>query len=91
MNHLPQSYQTGLSTSNMRLLLGFVLSTFWLREASLSRVYTNHWAVRIPGGPVDADELASKYGFTNLGQVRIFLYLFCGYMMGNSFKSVQSP
>ncbi|ROL28089.1 Proprotein convertase subtilisin/kexin type 6 [Anabarilius grahami] len=53
----------------MRLLLGFVLSTFWLWEASLSRVYTNHWAVRIPGGPVDADKLASKYGFTNLGQI----------------------
>uniref|UniRef100_A0A8C1DUW9 Proprotein convertase subtilisin/kexin type 6 n=1 Tax=Cyprinus carpio carpio TaxID=630221 RepID=A0A8C1DUW9_CYPCA len=54
---------------NMRLLLGFVLSTFWLWEASLSRVYTNHWAVRIPGGPSEADNLASKYGFTNLGQI----------------------
>uniref|UniRef100_A0A9J7YSV2 Proprotein convertase subtilisin/kexin type 6 n=2 Tax=Cyprinus carpio TaxID=7962 RepID=A0A9J7YSV2_CYPCA len=53
----------------MRLLLGFVLSTFWLWEASLSRVYTNHWAVRIPGGPSEADNLASKYGFTNLGQI----------------------
>uniref|UniRef100_A0A8C1Z8Y1 Proprotein convertase subtilisin/kexin type 6 n=1 Tax=Cyprinus carpio TaxID=7962 RepID=A0A8C1Z8Y1_CYPCA len=36
---------------------------------SLSRVYTNHWAVRIPGGPSEADNLASKYGFTNLGQI----------------------
>uniref|UniRef100_A0A9J8CGZ9 Proprotein convertase subtilisin/kexin type 6 n=1 Tax=Cyprinus carpio carpio TaxID=630221 RepID=A0A9J8CGZ9_CYPCA len=53
----------------MRLLVGFVLSTFWLWEASLSRVYTNHWAVRIPEGPVEADKLASKYGFTNLGQI----------------------
>lgn len=57
----------------MRLLVGFVLSTFWVWEASLSRVYTNHWAVRIPEGPVEADKLASKYGFTNLGQVSIFL------------------
>uniref|UniRef100_A0A672LU51 Proprotein convertase subtilisin/kexin type 6 n=1 Tax=Sinocyclocheilus grahami TaxID=75366 RepID=A0A672LU51_SINGR len=53
----------------MRLSVGFVLSTFWLWEASLSRVYTNHWAVRIPGGPAEADKLASKYGFTNLGQI----------------------
>uniref|UniRef100_A0A671SHN3 Proprotein convertase subtilisin/kexin type 6-like n=1 Tax=Sinocyclocheilus anshuiensis TaxID=1608454 RepID=A0A671SHN3_9TELE len=53
----------------MRLLVGFVLSTFWLWEASLSRVYTNHWAVLIPGGPAEADKLASKYGFTNLGQI----------------------
>uniref|UniRef100_A0A8C2HGS4 Proprotein convertase subtilisin/kexin type 6 n=1 Tax=Cyprinus carpio TaxID=7962 RepID=A0A8C2HGS4_CYPCA len=37
--------------------------------SSLSRVYTNHWAVRIPGGPSEADNLASKYGFTNLGQI----------------------
>uniref|UniRef100_A0A8C1T209 Proprotein convertase subtilisin/kexin type 6 n=1 Tax=Cyprinus carpio TaxID=7962 RepID=A0A8C1T209_CYPCA len=37
--------------------------------SSLSRVYTNHWAVRIPEGPVEADKLASKYGFTNLGQI----------------------
>ncbi|XP_056318573.1 proprotein convertase subtilisin/kexin type 6 [Danio aesculapii] len=56
--------------ANMRLLVGFVLSTFWLWDlASLSRVYTNHWAVRIPGGAVQADKLASKYGFTNLGQI----------------------
>uniref|UniRef100_A0A671KZ04 Proprotein convertase subtilisin/kexin type 6-like n=1 Tax=Sinocyclocheilus anshuiensis TaxID=1608454 RepID=A0A671KZ04_9TELE len=53
----------------MRLLVGFVFSTCWLWEASLSRVYTNHWAVRIPEGPVEAEKLASKYGFTNLGQI----------------------
>uniref|UniRef100_A0A672SBL3 Proprotein convertase subtilisin/kexin type 6 n=1 Tax=Sinocyclocheilus grahami TaxID=75366 RepID=A0A672SBL3_SINGR len=38
-------------------------------HSSLSRVYTNHWAVRIPEGPVEAEKLASKYGFTNLGQI----------------------
>uniref|UniRef100_A0A8C1WB43 Proprotein convertase subtilisin/kexin type 6 n=1 Tax=Cyprinus carpio TaxID=7962 RepID=A0A8C1WB43_CYPCA len=71
-----------ISPANMRLLLGFVLSTFWLWEASLSRVYTNHWAVRIPGGPSEADNLASKYGFTNLGQVGIF-FLFLIYFPGH--------
>uniref|UniRef100_A0A915LFU1 SPC3 n=1 Tax=Meloidogyne javanica TaxID=6303 RepID=A0A915LFU1_MELJA len=34
------------------------------------RVYTNQWAVRIAGGHQEqADELASKYGFRNLGPV----------------------
>ncbi|XP_062868756.1 proprotein convertase subtilisin/kexin type 6 isoform X2 [Trichomycterus rosablanca] len=38
--------------------------------ASLSGgVFTNHWAVRIRGGAQQADQLASKYGFTNLGQI----------------------
>lgn len=54
----------------MNVLVGFVFSTFWFWEASLSwSVYTNHWAVRIPGGSEEADKLASKYGFTNLGQI----------------------
>jgi len=33
-------------------------------------VYSNHWAVRIAGGPGVADHLAAQYGYTNLGQVR---------------------
>lgn len=38
-------------------------------------VYTNHWALRISGGREEADELASKYGYKNLGQVRELIYL----------------
>uniref|UniRef100_A0A183BVH1 P/Homo B domain-containing protein n=1 Tax=Globodera pallida TaxID=36090 RepID=A0A183BVH1_GLOPA len=34
------------------------------------RVYTNQWAVRIDGGwPAQADAIASKYGFRNLGPI----------------------
>uniref|UniRef100_A0A8C1MN45 Proprotein convertase subtilisin/kexin type 5b n=1 Tax=Cyprinus carpio TaxID=7962 RepID=A0A8C1MN45_CYPCA len=33
------------------------------------RIYTNHWAVRIAGGPEQADHIASKYGYRNLGQI----------------------
>ncbi|KAL3074976.1 hypothetical protein niasHS_014421 [Heterodera schachtii] len=34
------------------------------------RVFTNQWAVRIEGGePAQADAIASKYGFRNLGPV----------------------
>lgn len=31
--------------------------------------FTNHWAVRITGGPEHADEIAEKHGFLNMGQV----------------------
>lgn len=31
--------------------------------------YTNSWAVQVHGGPKEADILANKYGFENLGQV----------------------
>ncbi|XP_036930390.1 proprotein convertase subtilisin/kexin type 6 isoform X1 [Acanthopagrus latus] len=32
-------------------------------------VYTNHWAVRITGGREQADKIAAKYGYRNLGQI----------------------
>lgn len=35
-----------------------------------ARFFTNHWAVKITGGPEHADEIAEKYGFVNMGQVR---------------------
>jgi len=31
---------------------------------------TNSWAIQVSGGIGAADELASKHGFVNLGQVR---------------------
>ena len=34
-----------------------------------ARVYTNHWALRIAGGPDAADRIAEKYGYRNMGQV----------------------
>ncbi|XP_064813830.1 LOW QUALITY PROTEIN: proprotein convertase subtilisin/kexin type 5b [Oncorhynchus masou masou] len=34
-----------------------------------ARIYTNHWAVRINGGPVFADRIADKYGYKNMGQI----------------------
>ncbi|XP_053573564.1 proprotein convertase subtilisin/kexin type 6 [Bombina bombina] len=32
-------------------------------------IYSNHWAVRVSGGPEVAAELAGKYGYLNLGQI----------------------
>ena len=48
-----------------------VLSLFFLKSqcTAVRNVYSNHWAVRIAGGPGEADLIAAKYGYTNLGQV----------------------
>lgn len=40
-----------------------------------ARIYTNHWAVRIAGGPEVADRIAEKYGYRNMGQVCVLLLI----------------
>lgn len=35
------------------------------------KVYHNQFAVHIPDGSGAADEVASRYGFTNVGQVSV--------------------
>ncbi|XP_041082630.1 proprotein convertase subtilisin/kexin type 6-like isoform X2 [Polyodon spathula] len=48
----------------------FLFLTFCVCESLSTRnIYTNHWAVRITGGPEEADKLATKYGYNNLGQI----------------------
>ncbi|KAI2661406.1 Proprotein convertase subtilisin/kexin type 5 [Labeo rohita] len=42
---------------------------FFSSSPCKARIYTNHWAVRIAGGPEQADHIANKYGYRNLGQV----------------------
>lgn len=49
----------------LTLLLGFLL------PACRTRMYTNHWAVRITGGLQEANRIASKYGYVNIGQVTL--------------------
>uniref|UniRef100_A0A6Q2XSN0 P/Homo B domain-containing protein n=1 Tax=Esox lucius TaxID=8010 RepID=A0A6Q2XSN0_ESOLU len=44
----------------------------WLGFSSApckARIYNNHWAVRINGGPDVADRIAGKYGYKNMGQI----------------------
>ncbi|KAG9486782.1 proprotein convertase subtilisin/kexin type 5 isoform X1 [Eleutherodactylus coqui] len=43
--------------------LGILVPTCW------TRIYTNHWAVRIKGGAQEADRIASKYGYINMGKI----------------------
>ena len=40
------------------------------RDGSIPDVFINSWAVKIRGGRDDADALASRYGFHNLGLVK---------------------
>ncbi|NWR75520.1 PCSK5 convertase, partial [Centropus unirufus] len=47
----------------LTLVLGFLL------PACRTRLYTNHWAVRITGGLPEANRIASKYGYINIGQI----------------------
>lgn len=49
----------------LTLWLGFLL------PACRTRMYTNHWAVRISGGLQEANRIASKYGYINIGQVTL--------------------
>uniref|UniRef100_A0A7N8YL79 Furin (paired basic amino acid cleaving enzyme) a n=1 Tax=Mastacembelus armatus TaxID=205130 RepID=A0A7N8YL79_9TELE len=53
------------------LLLGplLVLLISGLGPVLGQKVYTNTWAVHIPGGQEEADQIASKYGFINHGHV----------------------
>lgn len=73
----------------MSLFFLFILSAM---ETSQSLVYTNHWAVQISGGLQQADRIATKYGYQNLGQVKtLFLSLvfFCFY--AKKFYIYQEP
>ncbi|XP_048065150.1 proprotein convertase subtilisin/kexin type 5b isoform X2 [Megalobrama amblycephala] len=42
---------------------------FFSSSPCKARIYTNHWAVRIAGGPEQAEHIANKYGYRNLGQI----------------------
>ncbi|XP_040270045.1 furin [Bufo bufo] len=52
-----------------------VLFLFWtslslqLKDLAGHKVYTNTWAVHVPGGPAVADRISKKYGFINHGQI----------------------
>uniref|UniRef100_A0A667YLG5 Furin (paired basic amino acid cleaving enzyme) a n=1 Tax=Myripristis murdjan TaxID=586833 RepID=A0A667YLG5_9TELE len=55
----------------LELLLGplLLLLVSELGTALGQKVYTNTWAVHIPGGQEEADRIASKHGFINHGHV----------------------
>ncbi|OCT97893.1 hypothetical protein XELAEV_180101272mg, partial [Xenopus laevis] len=46
----------------LTVLLPILIAPCW------ARTFTNHWAVRIAGGENEANRIASKYGYINIGQ-----------------------
>lgn len=53
----------------LELLLGPLLVLLVCGPVQGQKVYTNTWAVHIPGGQEEADQIASKHGFINYGHV----------------------
>uniref|UniRef100_A0A671VLW9 Proprotein convertase subtilisin/kexin type 5b n=1 Tax=Sparus aurata TaxID=8175 RepID=A0A671VLW9_SPAAU len=51
------------------LLCVLALSLGFASPPCNARIYTNHWAVRIGGGPDVAERIADKYGYRNMGQI----------------------
>ncbi|NXF00991.1 FURIN protein, partial [Smithornis capensis] len=59
-----------LRPSSLLLLWTLVVALALLAQELLAqRVYTNTWAVLVPAGPQEADRLARKHGFLNLGPI----------------------
>uniref|UniRef100_A0A667YFC0 Furin (paired basic amino acid cleaving enzyme) a n=1 Tax=Myripristis murdjan TaxID=586833 RepID=A0A667YFC0_9TELE len=69
----PPSPSVGPRLRLLELLLGplLLLLVSELGTALGQKVYTNTWAVHIPGGQEEADRIASKHGFINHGHVSI--------------------
>lgn len=57
------------------LIFTSILATVALdhpRVSSEPVIFTDQWAVHVPGGDRLADEIATKHGFTNLGKVKSY-------------------
>lgn len=60
------------------------------RNGRRAAIYQNEFAVYVPDGWHTASEIADKYGFTNMGQVRdiyaiTYIYLYLRYKINNPF------
>ncbi|NXF91943.1 FURIN protein, partial [Eubucco bourcierii] len=59
-----------LRPCSLLLLCTLVVTLALLAQEVLAqRIYTNTWAVLVPAGPREADRLARKHGFLNLGPI----------------------
>ncbi|XP_076143242.1 furin (paired basic amino acid cleaving enzyme) a [Alosa pseudoharengus] len=67
-----------MDLQSARLLLGTVLLalTVSLSPGLAEKIYTNTWAVHISGGAPEANRIAEKHGFVNLGHVFGDIYHF---------------
>uniref|UniRef100_A0A8C5I6J5 Furin-1-like n=1 Tax=Gouania willdenowi TaxID=441366 RepID=A0A8C5I6J5_GOUWI len=59
----------GLRLLELLLVPLLLVLVFGLEPVLCQKVYTNTWAVHIPGGREQADQIAAKHGFINYGHV----------------------
>lgn len=76
----PPSSSVGRRLRLLEVLLGplLVLLVSGLGPVRTEKVYTNTWAVHIPGGQEEAERIAAKHGFINYGHVSLkicFIFL----------------
>lgn len=85
----PPSPSVGHRLRLLELVLGalLVLLVSGLGPVLGQKVYTNTWAVHIPGGQEEADQVASKHGFINYGHVSYKLVFCKGIMLRYRGKS----
>lgn len=50
-------------------LLLTILNSFLFAIGKQQRVFLNQFAVHVPSGEADVEEIAAKHGFVNIGQV----------------------
>lgn len=50
-------------------LILLVLNLIVFSNCGQQRVFNNQFAIHVPTGEADANDIASRHGFTNLGQV----------------------
>lgn len=62
-----------MSLVKLSVLLFVYLSTVIARQDQTH--YSNEFAVHIPNGKEAADEIATRHGFVNVGQVRDLFYM----------------
>lgn len=73
----PPSVSRRLGLLELLLVPLMVLLISGFAPALGQKVYTNTWAVHIPGGQDEADRIASKYGFINYGHVSKAAFCSC--------------
>ena len=66
--------ESEMSQSVQLLCLSLVVGLL-LPVMSWGKDYSDSWAVEVEGGPEVAEVIARKHGFTNRGQVRLFILL----------------
>lgn len=80
---LPPASSTGHKFRLPELVLGplLVLLLSGLGPVVGQKLYTNTWAVHIPGGQEVADQVANKHGFINYGHVSSVCLFFLHYIL----------